>query len=212
MCIPVLHCVCVFPCCTDYSRAVLRADCARAFPHCAGDAQLRCSKKRRVGMLQALCINGFDGRPHAEMEQRWAKSKRFKVARLAKASDVDSNFNPTAVGAMRACEGDVGKGEMGLSCGASSTRRRQARVHQLAASLGWSSMVDGTDGECWSWGFEGQTFKKGVNLYLKLTHYDLHHEDVSKAKPWLICCAGDGTRSLWVSWHGAVRDIGQCRH
>ena len=68
----------------------------------------------------ALCVNGFDGRPHAEMEKRWAKSKRFKVARLAKASDVDSNFNPKAVGAMRACEGDLDKGEMGLLCGESS--------------------------------------------------------------------------------------------
>jgi len=135
------------------------------------------------------------------MEQRWAKSKRFKVARLAKASDMDSNFNPTAVGATRACEGDVGKGEMGLLCGASSMRRRQARVHQLAASLGWSSMVDGTDGECWSWGFEGQTFKKGVNLCVKLTHYDLHHEDASKAKPWLVCCAGDAAR---VSQRGTI--------
>jgi hypothetical protein len=146
-------------------------------------------------------MNGFDGRPHAEMERRWAKSKQFKVARLAKASDVDSNFNPAAVGATRACEGGVGKGEMGLLCGASSTRRRQARVHQLAASLGWSSMVDGTDGECWSWGFEGQTFKKGVNLHVKLTCYDLHHEDASKAKPWLVCCTGDAAR---VSQRGTI--------
>jgi hypothetical protein len=134
------------------------------------------------------------------MEQRWAKSKRFKVARLAKASDVDSNFNPTAVGAMRACE-DVGKGEVGLLCGASSIRRQQGRVHQLAASLGWSSMVDGTDGGRWSWGFEGQTFKKGVHLCVKLTCYDLHHEGASKAKPWLVCCAGNAAR---VSQRGTI--------
>jgi hypothetical protein len=135
------------------------------------------------------------------MEKRWAKSKRFKVARLAKASDVDSNFNPTAAGAMRACEGDVGKGEMCLSRGASSMRRRQRKAHQLAASLGWRSIVDGTDGECWSWGFEGQTFKKGVNLCVKLTGFDLHYEGASKAKPWLVCCAGDAAR---VSQRGST--------
>jgi hypothetical protein len=118
------------------------------------------------------------------MEKRWSKSKRFKVARLAKASDMDSNFNPKAVGAMRSCEGDLEKGEMGLLCGESSMRRRLGRVHQLASSLGWSNVLAGTNGGCWSWGFDGETFRKGVNLYVKLKHYDLHHEGATKKDPW----------------------------
>jgi hypothetical protein len=59
--------------------------CVRA-PHCAtractcvmhartvcalGDTKERCSKKRRVEALKASCINGFDGKPIAEMERR----------------------------------------------------------------------------------------------------------------------------------------------
>jgi hypothetical protein len=105
--------------------------------------------------------NGFDGRPRAEIKKRWAKSKGFKVARLAKAPDVESNFHPKAVGATRAFEEDIGKGEMGLLCGETSPRRRLGRARQLAASLGWSSAL-GADGECWSWGFEGETFNEGA--------------------------------------------------
>jgi hypothetical protein len=67
------------------------------------------------------------------MQKRWNKAKRLRVARLARVSDVDSSFNPTAVGATRACEGDVGKGEMGLLCGASTTRRRLCAVPSLFA-------------------------------------------------------------------------------
>jgi hypothetical protein len=166
-----------------------------------GDTQERCSKKRRIEVLQALCINGFDGKPIAAMEKRWSKSKRFKVARLAKASDMDSNFNPGAVGAVRACEGDLGKGEMGLLCGASSIRRRQGRVNALAKSIGWSRMIPGMNGECWSWGSEEGTFKRGVNLYVKLVYYDLHHDGVTTADPWIVACTGDAAR---VSQRGTI--------
>jgi hypothetical protein len=89
----------------------------------------------------------------------------YKVSRIAKASDVDSNFNPVAVGALRACEGDLRKGEVGLSCGASSTRRRQLRVHALAQKPGWSWTPEDLTGEGWSWGSDVEgSFAKGVNV------------------------------------------------
>jgi hypothetical protein len=73
-----------------------------------------------------------------------------EVTRLAKASYVNSNFNPKVFGATRACEGDLDKGETGLLCEESSMRRRLGRAHQLASSLGWSNVLAGTNGECWS--------------------------------------------------------------
>ena len=159
------------------------------------DVKKRCTKKRRIATLQRLCTEGFHGKAHANMEKTWAITKRFKVARIAKASDMDSAFNPTAVGALRACEGDLRKGEMGLLCGASSMRRRQLRVHALAVSLGWSYSPPDLKGEGWSWGSEEEgAFTKGVNLYVKHVYCDVRHEEVTSEDPWLVCITGDAAR------------------
>jgi hypothetical protein len=56
-------------------------------------------------------------------------SKKFDVVKLAKACDVDSNFNPKAVGYIRKCEGGLSKGEIGLLCSESTLRRRQKTVY-----------------------------------------------------------------------------------
>ena len=120
---------------------------------------------------------------HASKWKTWTAQKRFKVARIAKAIDMDSTFNPIAVGALRACEGDLGEGEVGLLCGASSTRRRQQRVHELALKLGWSCCPEVLAGEGWSWGCDKGAFTRGVNLYKKLVHHDLQHEGVTKDDP-----------------------------
>ena len=85
-------CLCAYCMCTCACACMVTVCvCVLSAP---GDKQERCSKKRRMEVLQALCTNGFDGKPIAAMEKRWSISKRFKVARLAKASDMDSNFNP----------------------------------------------------------------------------------------------------------------------
>jgi hypothetical protein len=153
-------------------------------------------------MLQQLCENGFNGRPMAEMEKRWMKAKRFRVARLARVSDMDSSFNPTAVGAMRACEGDVGKGEMGLLCGASTIRRRLPRVHELAVRIGWTWSPPDLNGHGWCWGCdEHGAFTKGVNLCVKLVYHDVRAETVSTEHPWLVCLTGDAAR---VSQRGTI--------
>jgi hypothetical protein len=133
----------------------------------------RRSKKQRINTSQELCQNAFEGKARAQVEKMWTASKRFKVSRVAKAIDVDSTFNPTAVGALGACEGDLGKGEVGLLCGASSTRRRQQRVRELALKFGWSHSPEVLAGEGWSWGSDEGTFTRGVNLHTKLVCHDL---------------------------------------
>ena len=101
----------------------------RKTKHCmhanADDARPRSSKKRRVEIFNQLLEQGFKGDALEKMTRLWSKAKRFSVVRLAKVSDMDSTFNPTAVGAIRACEGGLKKQQMGLLCGASSIRRRQ---------------------------------------------------------------------------------------
>ena len=166
-----------------------------------GEGQRR-SKKQRIQIVQDLCINGFKGRPHAEMQTRWKKEKRFRVARLARVSDMDSSFNPTAVGAIRACEGDVAKGEMGLLCGASTIRRRLQRVHALAVSIGWTWSPPDLHGEGWAWGSDEEgAFKRGVNLYVKLVYHDVCSDEVCAEDPWLVCLTGDAAR---VSQRGVI--------
>jgi hypothetical protein len=144
--------------------------------------------------LQELCQVAFEGKAHEQMEKTWTAQKLFKVARIAKATDMDSTFNPTAVGALRACEGDLGKGEVGLLCGASSTRRRQQRVHALALKLGWSHSPEVLAGEGWSWGCDEGTFTRGINLCAKLVCHDLRREGVAEDDPWLVCLTGDAAR------------------
>jgi hypothetical protein len=154
----------------------------------------RRSKKQRINMLQEFCQIAFEGKAHEQMEKMRRAQKRFKVARIAKVIDVDSTFNPIAAGALRACEGDLGKGEVGMLCGASSARRRQQRVHELALKLGWSYCPEVLAGEGWSWGCDEGTFTRGVNLHAKLVHHDLRHEGVTKDDPWLVCITGDAAR------------------
>jgi hypothetical protein len=58
------------------------------------------------------------------------------------------------------------------------------------------------NGEAWSWGCDDEgTFKRGVNLYVKLVYYDLHHDGVTTADPWIVACTGDAAR---VSQRGTI--------
>jgi hypothetical protein len=70
--------------------------------HVETKARERSSKKRRVDIFNQLVLKGFDGDAIGSMTRTFEKAKRFSVVRLVKVSDVDSTFNPTAVGAMRA--------------------------------------------------------------------------------------------------------------
>ena len=112
---------------------------------------------------------------------------------------MDSSFNPAAVGATRACEGGLGKREMGLLRGASSVRRRQKRAHDLAISLGWSWLhgeeaAGGVGNLGWTWGcdFEGP-FERGAHLCVKVVCYDTMI-GVAEDDPWIVALTGDAAR------------------
>jgi hypothetical protein len=63
-------------------------------------------------------------------------------------------------------------------------------------------MMPGMKGEAWSWGSEEEgTFKRGLNLHVKLVCYDLHHDGVTAADPWIVSRAGDAAR---VSQRGTI--------
>ena len=159
-----------------------------------------------MDIFNELLVKGLEGDAISYMTRAWEKSKRFSVVRLAKVSDMDSSFNPTAVGAIRACEGGLGKREMGLLCGASSIRRRQAKVHELAISLGWSWLpgepTSAGIGELgWMWGCDDQgPFERGVHLCVKLVYYDTMMM-VGKEDPWIVALTGDAAR---VSQRGSI--------
>ena len=63
--------------------------------------------------------------------------------KLARVSDMNSTFNPSALGAIASCEGGKLKGEMGLLCAESTLRRCMDHVFWLAKSLGFYSLPFG---------------------------------------------------------------------
>jgi hypothetical protein len=74
-----------------------------------------------VSTLEKLYKEAFHGKARAQLEKTRTTQKRFKVSRIAKASDVDSNFNPVAVGALRAREAGGAHGVvLDLKAGASA--------------------------------------------------------------------------------------------
>ena len=68
------------------------------------------------------------------------------------------------------------------------------RIYELALKLGWSYSPEVLAGEGWSWGGDEGTFTRGVNLYTKLVHHDLRHEEATEDDPWLVCITGDAAR------------------
>jgi hypothetical protein len=178
----------------------------RKTKHCmhanADDARPRSSKKRRVEIFNQLLEQGFKGDALEKMTRSWSMAKRFSVVRLAKVSDMDSTFNPTAVGATRACEGGLKRQQVGLLCGASSIRRRQKRVHDLAASLGWSWKENGLSGKGWCWDTDEEgAFEKGVHLPVKMVYHDAKANGVTDGDSLIVALTGDAAR---VSQRGTV--------
>ena len=72
----------------------------------------RTSTAARLDMWLRITQHGFHGKSMARLERFFGKRKRSNVVRLARASDVDSKFNPTAVGYIRACEDNLQKNEV----------------------------------------------------------------------------------------------------
>ncbi len=79
----------------------------------------------------------FSGDVASQLEKNVVRKRRFSTVKLARLSDMQSSFNPSALGAIASCEGGKKKGETGLLCAESTLRRCMDQVHLLAQRLGF---------------------------------------------------------------------------
>ena len=126
----------------------------------------RVSLKMRENIWYELTCLGFKGKVLKKMEQGWKKLHKFDVVELARRSDVDSLFNSRSLGAIAHCETGRRKFERGLLCSASTLRRTQKQVLELAASQGFSTFPNQDKGNVWCWGDDKGDFETGVNRYV----------------------------------------------
>ena len=137
---------------------------------------------------------GFKGKAIAELQTALQKQRRFNVIELARRSDVNSQFNATAVGAVSQCEEEKKKYERGMLCSDATLRRTQKKVLNLARNLGFSSFPTEEDGKVWCWGDEHGEFVTAVNRYVYEIYVKARCPLVTKEKPWLVPLSGDLVR------------------
>ena len=137
----------------------------------------------------------YDGDVVKQLERNVIRKKRFSTVKLARVSDMNSTFNPSALGAIASCEGGKKKGEMGLLCAESTLRRCMDQVLLLAKSLGFFSLPLEHDGTIWSWGDSNGLMRTAINRYVKTMYYDACCDKVTETAPWIVCLTGDGVRT-----------------
>ena len=155
----------------------------------------RCSKKDRKNLLTQMVTYMYEGEVVHDLEQKILRKKRFSTVKLARVSDMNSSFNPSALGAIASCEGGKGHGEMGLLCAESTLRRCLNQVHKLSQDLGFYSLPVVDDGNVWCWGDDTEQMKAAVNLYVKKIYVDACCESVTANNPWVLPLTGDGVRT-----------------
>jgi hypothetical protein len=141
--------------------------------------------------LTSIC---FKGKLIADLERLLKERRRFDVVELARKSDVNCQFNATAVGAVSACEVGKKKYDRGFLCSDTTLRRTQKRVLNLAKSLGFSSFPTEEEGKVWCWGDEHGEFVTAVNRYVYEVYVKARCPLVTKYKPWLLPLSGDLVR------------------
>lgn len=161
----------------------------------------RCMEKHRKMLLHQMVSHMYEGEIVKDFERAVLKRKRFSTITLARVSDMQSTFNPSAVGSIAKCEGGKVKGEMGLLCSESTMRRTMDLVHDQAVQLGFSFMPVGGGGKVWCWGDSRALLERAVNLYVKAIYYDACCDSVTEDNPWVIPITGDAVRT---SQRGAV--------
>ena len=161
----------------------------------------RCMEKHRKTLLHQMVTHMYEGEVVRDFERAVLKRKRFSTVNLARVSDMQSTFNPSAVGSIAKCEGGKVKGEMGLLCSESTMRRTMDLVHDQAVQLGFSFMPEGCAGKVWCWGDCGALLQRAVNLYVKAIYYDACCEGVTEYNPWIVPITGDAVKT---SQRGAV--------
>ena len=66
-------------------------------------------EKDRKEMLTQMVTFMYNGEVAQEMEMKLLRKKRFSTVKLARVSDMNSSFNPSALGAIASCEGGKGR-------------------------------------------------------------------------------------------------------
>jgi hypothetical protein len=160
---------------------------------------IRATKYGRKELLTQMVSCMYSGDVAKKLEDNVIRRKRFSTVKLARVSDMNSSFNPSALGAITSCEGGKLKGEVGLLCGESTLRRCIDQVLQLAQQLGFYLLPLEHAGTVWCWGDEDGRFTKGVNRYVYETYYKNNNDSISKDKPWIVPVTGDLAR---VSFRG----------
>jgi hypothetical protein len=130
----------------------------------------RTSLKMREALWYEIIVRGFTGRVLDKLDKALRKRRRFDVVEMARRSDVNSQFNATALGAVAHCQLGRKKYDRGLLCSDASLRRTQKRVLQLAGNLGFSSFPTEDEGKVWCWDDDHGEFVTGVNRYVYETY------------------------------------------
>ena len=157
-----------------------------------GDGKTSAKLCKDIWLQLTSC--GFKGKLMNELEHAIKKRTRFDVIQLARRSDVNCQFNATAVGAVSQCQEGIKKYERGILCSDTTLRRTQKRVLNLAKSLGFSSFPTVEEGKVWCWGDEHGEFMTAVNRYVYEIYVKARCALVTKDKPWLVALSGDLVR------------------
>ncbi len=149
----------------------------------------KCGRKTLLSQMVACMYNGEVAK---ELEKNVLRKKRFSTVKLARVSDMNSSFNPSALGAIASCEEGKGKGEVGLLCGETTLRRCMDQGFHLAQRLGFYHLPLEYAGAIWCWGDETGLLRTAVHRYVKTIYYDACCDSVNKEAPWIVPITGDG--------------------
>ena len=156
---------------------------------------IRATKFGRKELLTQMVSFMYSGDVAKQMEDNFIRRKRFSTVKLARVSDMNSSFNPSALGAIASCEGGKFKGEVGLLCGETTLRRCMDQVLQLAQQLGFYSLPLQHAGTVWCWGEERGALTTAIHRYVKRIYVDACCDGVTKDSPWQVPLTGDAART-----------------
>ena len=156
---------------------------------------IRATKFGRKELMTQMVSCMYSGDVAKQLEDNVLRRKRFSTVKLARVSDMNSSFNPSALGAIASCEGGKLKGEVGLLCGESTLRWCMDQVLQLAQQLGFYLLPLEHAGTLWCWGDESGALITGIHRYVKRIYVDACCDGVTKDSPWVVPLTGDAVRT-----------------
>jgi hypothetical protein len=172
-----------------------------------GEIATRATKSSRKELLCQIVSCMYNGEVAKHLEEKVLRTKRFSTVKLARVSDMNSSFSPSALGAIASCEGGKAKGEVGLLCGESTLRRCMDQVLILAQKLGFYLLPPEDVGSIWCWGDATGALTTGIHRYVKTIYHDACCDTVTKDAPWIVPLTGDGVvtskRGAYVTVLGA---------